>query len=206
MDDLVGRDRELAILLACLDEARQQRPQVVVCVGELGIGKTRLARTLMKTARADEVSVGWGAASEFPGAPPYWCWLQVLRRIAEGADLRELARRCGVLRELSWVLPDLVRQRRCCGPGRGAVLRRIVSVSSTPSRGCSGRLHIPRHCWSCWRTCIGPDEPSLLLLQHLVRCWTTNGSCCWSMPGPRRGDARGPRFAAARAGHHQPSR
>ncbi|MGS0683793.1 ATP-binding protein [Nakamurella sp. GG22] len=168
MDDLVGRDREMAILLACLNEARQQRPQVVVCLGEPGIGKTRLARTLMKTARAEEVLVGWGAASEFPGAPPYWCWLQVLRRLAEGVDLHELARRRGVLRELSWVVPDLVGDAGAADLGAAlsfedrlrlfdAIARLLRSAAhSSPLLVVLEDLH-----WA--------DEPSLLLLQHLVR-------------------------------------
>ena len=32
-DDLVGRDRELAVLTSCLHKARLGRPQLVVCRG-----------------------------------------------------------------------------------------------------------------------------------------------------------------------------
>jgi hypothetical protein len=39
---VVGRDRELDTLRACVEDLRQGRGQVVVIVGEAGIGKSRL--------------------------------------------------------------------------------------------------------------------------------------------------------------------
>jgi class 3 adenylate cyclase/tetratricopeptide (TPR) repeat protein len=39
---VIGRDREQAALAACLEDLRRQRGQVIVIVGEAGIGKTRL--------------------------------------------------------------------------------------------------------------------------------------------------------------------
>ena len=48
---LVGRDRELGVLLGCLDEAQRGRANLVVCVGEPGIGKTRLVEELSGRAR-----------------------------------------------------------------------------------------------------------------------------------------------------------
>ena len=39
LSSLVGRDRELALLLGCLDEAQRGRANLVVCVGEPGVGK-----------------------------------------------------------------------------------------------------------------------------------------------------------------------
>src|SRR5215207_7097773 len=61
--ELVGREAELALLADSLAAALDGLPQVVVCEGEAGIGKTRLAQEL----------VGWrsGAASSgFGGRPP----------------------------------------------------------------------------------------------------------------------------------------
>ena len=46
LSGLVGRDRELAVLLGCLDEAQRGRANLVVCVGEPGVGKTRLVEEL----------------------------------------------------------------------------------------------------------------------------------------------------------------
>ena len=87
-EDLVGRDRELAILGSCLRDARQGRPLLVLCRGEPGVGKTRLAINFGRHRPRGRVSVrlgGW--TSQSPGAPPYWCWWHMLRRLGEAIDL-----------------------------------------------------------------------------------------------------------------------
>ena len=56
---LVGRDRELGVLLGCLDEAEQGRASLVVCVGGPGIGKTRLVEELTGRARERGVLTAW---------------------------------------------------------------------------------------------------------------------------------------------------
>jgi predicted ATPase len=43
---MVGRDRELARVTLFLDDARAGRGRLVLCTGEAGIGKTRLAEEL----------------------------------------------------------------------------------------------------------------------------------------------------------------
>lgn len=52
---LVGRSRELARLGAWLDRARDGVGRLVLCVGEPGIGKTRLPQELADRARASGV-------------------------------------------------------------------------------------------------------------------------------------------------------
>ncbi len=167
-EDLVGRDRELAILASCLRDARQGRPQLVVCRGEPGVGKTRLARAFVETARAGGFLSGWGATSESPGAPPYWCWWQMLRRLGEAIDLGALAPEGGLPRELSWVAPDLVQNAGTANhddavsPGDrfrlfDATARLLRSAAqAAPLIIVLDDLH-----WA--------DEASLLLLQHVVR-------------------------------------
>lgn len=99
--DLVGRDRELAALTSCLEAARGGRPQLVACRGEPGVGKTRLARALVGSARGRGFLTGYGTAPESSGAPPYWCWWQGLRGIDEVIGLDELARERGLGLQLS---------------------------------------------------------------------------------------------------------
>ena len=77
---LVGRDRELGVLLGCLDEAQRGHANLVVCVGEPGIGKTRLVEELTRQARDLGVLTAWGRTST-DGAPPYWPWREVLRAL-----------------------------------------------------------------------------------------------------------------------------
>ncbi len=78
---LVGRDRELDALRGWLDHARAGRGRLVLCSGEAGIGKTRLAQELAAAAgaAAGDVAVAWGRCVDTEGAPPFWPWVQVLR-------------------------------------------------------------------------------------------------------------------------------
>jgi DNA-binding CsgD family transcriptional regulator len=82
---LVGRARELARLGAWLDRAGAGVGRLVLCAGEPGIGKTRLAQELADRARAAGVPVAWGACAEAEDAPALWPWRQVLRDL--GVDL-----------------------------------------------------------------------------------------------------------------------
>lgn len=75
------RRRELDTLRACLDAARDGAGRLVLCVGEPGIGKTRLAQELGGVALASGIAVAWGRCVEAEGAPAYWPWLQVLRSL-----------------------------------------------------------------------------------------------------------------------------
>lgn len=61
--ELVGRDRELALLAECLAEALAGRPRIVLYRGEPGIGKTRLSEELAALAAADGVPVAGAAGS-----------------------------------------------------------------------------------------------------------------------------------------------
>lgn len=101
----VGRGRELGALRAALADARAGRPRVVLCRGEPGIGKTRLAEELV--AHADGAVVGWGAALDAAGAPPYWPWRQALRGLARTVDPGVRAEELGVGAELARLAPDV---------------------------------------------------------------------------------------------------
>ena len=67
----IGRQTELDTLFAALERA---------VAGEPGIGKTRTAQELVDHARQRGMLALWGRCPEEPGAPPYWPWLQILRR------------------------------------------------------------------------------------------------------------------------------
>ncbi len=100
--ELVGREPELAALVEHFESALAAHPRVVLCRGEPGIGKTRMAEELTALAAARDVAVAWGPAAESSGAPPYWPWRQVLRAVSASVDAAKIADRLGVL-------PDLVR-------------------------------------------------------------------------------------------------
>jgi DNA-binding CsgD family transcriptional regulator len=157
----VGRDRELAAVAEYLAEARDGRPSIVLCHGEPGIGKTRLAEELAALARHRAVPVLWGVAVDSEGAPPYWPWRQLLREAVEILDIAEingeLARSVpGVLGgprstpEVPASAEDRFRQFDAVAQ----LLREITA--KTPLVLILDDAH-----WA--------DRPSVLLLQHLAR-------------------------------------
>jgi DNA-binding CsgD family transcriptional regulator len=100
--ELVGRERELAVLVEHLESALVANPRLVLCRGEPGIGKTRMAEELTGLAATRGVPVAWGLAAESSGAPPYWPWRQVLRAVSASIGVVKIAERLGLT-------PDLVR-------------------------------------------------------------------------------------------------
>jgi DNA-binding SARP family transcriptional activator len=78
---LVGRDSELAALVAALDESASDA-RFVVIEGEPGIGKTRLADELRELAEARGAVAVWGRSDEGGAAPALWPWLPPLRTLA----------------------------------------------------------------------------------------------------------------------------
>jgi DNA-binding NarL/FixJ family response regulator len=79
---MVGRDRELARVTGLLDDALAGRGRLVLCTGEAGIGKTRLAEELAAAATARGVAVAWARAADRGGSPPYGLWRLVLAEAA----------------------------------------------------------------------------------------------------------------------------
>ena len=81
----VGREREMAILRAALDDASAGRGRLVLLVGEAGIGKTRLADELATEACAHGARVLTGRCHEGQGTPPFRPWVQIMRgHLGEG--------------------------------------------------------------------------------------------------------------------------
>jgi DNA-binding CsgD family transcriptional regulator len=104
---LIGRDRELDLLARWLDAAGTGEPRLVLCGGEPGVGKTRLAEELARLARDREVPVLWGRAVEADGAPAYWPWRQVLRAAGRVPEAGRVADDLGVTADLAVVAPDV---------------------------------------------------------------------------------------------------
>src|SRR5271166_5203195 len=86
---LVGRDRELGALRACLRKASRGQPQVVFITGEPGIGKTALVDEFQRTAAAGEPSlrVARGQCVEgYGGAEAYYPMLEALGQLCRGPE------------------------------------------------------------------------------------------------------------------------
>jgi hypothetical protein len=91
----VGRERELAALLAGLDDAVSGRGSLFLVAGEPGIGKSRLMDEVAGRARARGVRPIWGRCWEAGGAPPYWPWVQAVRSCIQGTDRETLRAQMG---------------------------------------------------------------------------------------------------------------
>ena len=142
--EFVGRRRELAYLRGWLTAAVEGQPRLVLCGGEPGIGKTRLASELAEVALASYgAGVVWARASEDGGAPPFWLWRQALPSSevlsARGIDRGEL----GQATERFALFDEATRQLFAAAAGE-AVLLVLDDVH-----------------WA--------DQPSLLLLRHVAR-------------------------------------
>src|SRR5678815_2920927 len=104
----LGRAREMGELDAAVDELLHGRGSVFLFVGEPGIGKTRLADEVGRSAASRGASVHWGRAWEAGGAPPYWPFVQVLRSVARGLDPEAAVSSLGPQgRELTALMPEL---------------------------------------------------------------------------------------------------
>jgi tetratricopeptide (TPR) repeat protein len=166
----VGRERELAELVAGLDDASAGRGRLFFLVGEPGIGKSRLADELIRHARERGFQILVGRCWEASGAPPYWPWVQSLRGYVREAQPDVLRRELGAgAAELAQILPEL----RTILPGLpkpaslepdGARFRLFDATAGFLREASRGRplvlflddLH-------------AADAPSLLLLQFLAR-------------------------------------
>lgn len=110
--ELVGRQQELSILRAALEDARNGVPSIMLAIGEAGVGKSRLIRELEATARNSDMLVMRGqclelSVDELPYAPIAAALRNTDRDVIATA-LAELPR--DARRELARVFPDTVRE------------------------------------------------------------------------------------------------
>lgn len=135
---LVGRERELGVIVEALADAAAGRGRLVLLTGEPGIGKTTLADAASAAATEGGFKVYWGRCWESGGAPAYFPWLGVLSALANVLDEVTLADVVGdgatVLAEL---LPELGRRlpplsasaRPPADEARFRVFRAIVALA-----------------------------------------------------------------------------
>lgn len=111
----LGREQELADLLAGVEGALAGKGHLFLIGGEPGIGKSRLADELATDARERGATVLWGRCWEAGGAPAYWPWVQCLRSYLRVHDPRTVSDQMGpgavdiaqMLPEIEVMMPDL---------------------------------------------------------------------------------------------------
>ncbi|HEU5003246.1 MAG TPA: AAA family ATPase [Actinomycetota bacterium] len=89
--EFVGRQRELAVVDAALARAEAGEAAVVLCRGEAGIGKTRLAEEAAGRAAGRGFAVAWGMADDSVATPPLWPWRQVFRALQTSTRILSIA-------------------------------------------------------------------------------------------------------------------
>jgi len=106
---LVGRERELGELRRGIEGAFAGRGSLYMVAGEPGVGKTALADGAGAEAVASGALVLWGRAWDGGGAPAFWPWLRILRRLASERDVAALAAGLGpeAAGRLARLIPDL---------------------------------------------------------------------------------------------------
>jgi len=87
----------------------QRTPQCMILMGEVGIGKTRLAEEIGREARTRGWLVAWSRVYAQEGGIPYRLWIEVLRKaLTNGMVQRqEIAKRPLVYQPLNALLPEL---------------------------------------------------------------------------------------------------
>jgi predicted ATPase len=167
--ELFGRERELAVLTDCLDAALAGTPRLVLCSGEPGIGKTRLAEELSAVARRRGVVVATGLAFESAGAPPFWPWQQVMRGLSKCADLPAIAADHRLTPDLCLLAPDVFVAAEAAGTDVTVEDRfRLFDAVGRLVRQVALRFPL----LLVFDDAHWADEASLLLVQHVARTST----------------------------------
>ncbi|HEY0417499.1 MAG TPA: AAA family ATPase [Gaiellaceae bacterium] len=107
---LVGRDRELDLLLALHDRVdAERRPHLVTIYGEPGVGKSRLVRELLARLRArpDAPRVVVGRCLSYGEGITYWPLAEILKSLAGVGDADSTETALARIRALADGMPPL---------------------------------------------------------------------------------------------------
>lgn len=159
----MGREGELAVVEAALAGAGEGQTALVLCRGEAGIGKTRLAEEAVSRAAGLGFAVAWGVADDSIGTPPLWPWQQAFRRLQAASTLTAAAHELGLEAPLAQLLGDLSTAPRTLAGEPDARFRLFDAagrmLAATAARQPLGIVLDDMH-WA--------DEASLLLLRHVA--------------------------------------
>lgn len=89
---LVGRQKAVGALRACINPAGGSGTVLCLVGGEAGVGKTRLLQEFVYGLPASEHQAVWATASDVSRETPFWLWLQVLLSMVELSTREEVER------------------------------------------------------------------------------------------------------------------
>lgn len=172
---LVGRTATFRQLMSCYQSVQQGQPQVVLLVGEAGIGKTRLASEFVAWAWAQGAEVLRGQAFELGGRLPYQLLVEALRARLEAENAPEdlledlwLAELARVLPELRLRYPDLPVPTQDELSGKLRLFEAVARLLDALAQHAPVILLLDDLQWT--------DGASLDLLRYLGHVWKGQGS------------------------------
>src|SRR2546425_8667964 len=172
---LVGRTAAFTQLVARYQQARQGQPQVVLLLGEAGIGKTRLASEFVAWARAQGAEVLSGQAFEMGGRLPYQPLVEALRPRLEAENAPEDLLEGLWLAGLARILPELrVRYPDLPAPTEDELLAKMRLFEAVARL--LDALAKPAPLVLLLDDLHWVDGASLDLLRYLARSWSRHGS------------------------------
>lgn len=175
-----GRDHENQALLKCYGHTVAGQPQLVVLRGEVGIGKTRLARKFIQSASAKGAESLLGSAFESGSHLPFQPLVEALRlRLTEDGSLTNLVDEIW-LSPLSQLLPELRQYNPRLSPSsiksaypnadlsQAELYEPLVQCMLALAKRAPLVLFIDDLQWA--------DSATLDLLQYAIRRWQDNAA------------------------------
>ena len=155
--NLVGRERELDVLVAALTRAREERqPQLVTLVGVPGIGKSRLVYELSQQADRDPELVAWrqGRCLPYGDGVTFWALAEIVKAqlgITDGDSVAETEATLDAAVDDEWL-----RDR----------LRPLIGLSSEEF-GAADRSEETFAAWRRFLESIADERPLVLVFEDL---------------------------------------
>lgn len=156
----VGRDAEIEVMRSAFEDSAGGTPRVLVVVGDLGVGKTRLVTEALRVARPVVLA---GACAPVVGEPlPYAPLVQALRRLAsKPPGRREIER----FPELSRLMAGVTTAEPTAGASAATgpqwrLYQAVLGLLQTLARSRQVALIVDDLQWA--------DQASLDLLAHLA--------------------------------------
>ena len=129
-----------------LDDAMGGTGGLFVLVGEPGIGKTRFADEVAKTAKERGFTVHRGRCWEVGGAPAFWPWIQIFRSMLRDPRSKDVASAYGDVSNA--FSPSFVARQRGRSKTSSMARRRGFDSSTSCGRSCAPPPNNLRFFWS----------------------------------------------------------